>query len=83
MTGWKKFLQAYYTMFFWAMRMVACLIATANLVMLIFVVIDLSNQGGRYGFAGLAFVVISLAIAFVMWKVGSVGLLRLRRAKAE
>lgn len=83
MNGWKKFLRAYYTMFFWAMRVVAGLIAAANLAMFVFVIIDLANKGGRYGFAGVVFIVISLALALAMWKVGSVGLLRLRRAKAE
>lgn len=83
MNKYNRFLRAYYITFFWAIRLVACLAAAVNIVILAFVLIDLADGGRDYGFTGLAFVAFSLCIAFAMWKIGSVGLLRLRQAKAS
>ena len=83
MSRYNRFLQAYYIMFFWALRLVACLGAAVNSVILAFVLIDLADGGRDYGFAGLAFVAFSLCMAFAMWKIGSAGLLRLRQANAS
>jgi hypothetical protein len=83
MGRYNRFLQAYYIMFFWALRLVACLGAAANSVILAFVLIDLADGGRDYGFAGLAFVAFSLCVAFAMWKIGSAGLLRLRQSNAS
>ncbi|HEL5400357.1 TPA: hypothetical protein UOJ25_000437 [Stenotrophomonas maltophilia] len=83
MSKYNRFLRAYYIMFFWALRLVACLGAAVNSVILAFVLIDLADGGRDYGFAGLALVAFSLCIAFAMWKIGSAGLLRLRQAKAS
>lgn len=82
MRKYNRFFWAYYIMFFWALRLVACLGVAVNSVLLAFVLVDISDGGRDYGFAGLAFVALSLCTAFAMWKIGSVGLLRLRQRRA-
>lgn len=79
MSAYRRFLRAYYIMFFWAMRSVGCLGIAVNLIILSFVIVDICGDGEKYGYSGLVFVAVSLAWFFATLKIGSIGLGRLRQ----
>ncbi len=66
-------------MFFWALRVVGFLGIAVNLTILYFVVVDIYDGGGKYGYSGLIFVAVSLVWFSATLKAGSIGLSRLRR----
>lgn len=79
MSAYRRFLRAYYIMFFRALRLVGCLGIAVNFIILSFVLADIYGGGGKYGYSGLVFVVVSLVWFFVTLKIGSIGLVRLRQ----
>lgn len=83
MSTYRRFLRAYYIMFFWVLRLVGCLGFAVNLIIITFVLADVYGDGRKYGYSGLVFVVVSLVWFFVTLKVGSIGLVRLRQKSAS